>query len=131
MKRILLISVILAAMLLSACGAPTTTPTPTKPAPAPVKVSPELQQKRLALIEDLISEGVFHKVEKPATYPHVWVTPLFHSLDFDDKQAFISVVYAYYITKDPASDIVVLYDSKTGNEVGTYAEVYSGLKLNK
>jgi hypothetical protein len=127
MKRILVISAILAAMLLTGCGAPAATPGPT-PTPK-VDASPEMQEKRLALIEDCISKGIFYKVEKPATYPHVWVTPLFHSLNFDDKQAFISVVFAYYISKDPACDMVVLYDSKTGKEVGVFAEVYGGLKL--
>ena len=35
MKRVLLVSVILAAMLLSACAAPVRTPTPTTPKPTP------------------------------------------------------------------------------------------------
>ena len=68
-------------------------------------------------------------VQVPALYAHVWVTPLFNSLNFDDKATFINVVYAYYISENPKSDIVTLYDSQTGKEIGTYASVYGGLKL--
>jgi hypothetical protein len=91
--------------------------------------SPELQQKRLSLISDLIDEGIIDKVEKPGTYAQVWVTPLFNALKFDQKQSFINVIYAYYISENPESDAVLLYDSQSGKEVGTYSAVYGGLKM--
>jgi len=102
-------------------------------APAPVttpQVDQELQQKRYDLIQDLIAQGIFSKVEVPGSLPHVWVTPMFHALNFDDKEAFIGVVFAYYIAVNPEYDIVALYDNKTGKEIGVFAEVYGGLKLD-
>ena len=69
-------------------------------------------------------------MEQLADYPHAWVTPLFHSLDFKDKEGFISVIFAYYIAQDPEADMVILYDSKSGKQVGVCAEVYGGLKLD-
>lgn len=65
-----------------------------------------------------------------ADFPHVRLTPVFYDLNFEDKQAFVSVIYAYYSTQDPEADMVVLYDSKTGKYVGVFAEIYGGLKLD-
>jgi hypothetical protein len=89
----------------------------------------DMQGDRKAFIQKLINNGIFQKVEVPASLPHLWVKPAFHALDFDTKSKFVNVVYAYYVTKNPKYNIVVLYDSQTGKEVGKYAEVYGGLKL--
>lgn len=115
-------------MLLIGCSSsvsssnPTQTPTTT--------VSVELQSKRLEFINKLIAQGIFQKVEKPAIYPRVWVTPLFMALNFDDKQLFIGVVYSYYVTQNSQCDMVLLYDSKIGKEIGIYAKEYGGLKMH-
>jgi hypothetical protein len=125
MKRLFLFSMacLVLAGLVGCSGSKTTTiPTST--------VSPELQTERLDFINQMISQGYFQKVEKPADYPHTWVTSLFMALDFKDKESFVSVVYAYYISDDPNADMVVLYDSKTGKQVGVYAAVYGGLKMD-
>lgn len=90
----------------------------------------DMQSDRKAFIQKLMNKGVFQKVEVPGNLPHLWVKPAFYTLDFDTKSKFVNVVYAYYITQDPKYNIVVLYDSQTGKEVGKYAEVYGGLKLN-
>jgi len=92
--------------------------------------SPETQAKRMELINKLITQGIFQKVEKPGSLPHVWVAPSFYSLNFDDKESFVSVVYAYYFAADPKVDLAVLYDSKTGKQVGVYGKVYGGLKMD-
>ncbi len=89
-----------------------------------------MQEDRLAFIKKLIRMGVFQKVEIPGNLPQVWVTPTFHSLDFDRKSQFINVVYAYYVTMNPSYNIVVLRDSKTGKRIGKYAEVYGGLRMD-
>ena len=82
-----------------------------------VEQSPEKQRQRKDLIDNLVSRGVFHKVEVPGTLPHVWVTPVFRALNFDDKQTFVSVVYAYYAPVD----LVVIKDSLTGHRIGSYS----------
>lgn len=118
-----IIFVLVGLLLLVGCGSPATTPSKTYP-------DDGKQAQRLELINKLISQGIFQKVEKLADYPHVWVTPLFNALNFEDKQNFISVVFAYYRIVDAKSDMVVLYDSKTGNKIGVFSEVYGGLKMD-
>lgn len=88
-----------------------------------------MQEDRWVFIQKLIKKGIFHKVEVPAKLPHLWVTSVFHSLDFDTKQQFVNVVYAYYVTMNASYNIIVLYDSKTGKEVGQYSKTYGGLRL--
>lgn len=87
----------------------------------------DMQSDRKAFIQELVNK--FQKVEVPGNLPHLWVKPAFYILDFDTKSQFVNVVYAYYITQNPKYNIVVLYDSQTGKEVGKYTEVYGGLKL--
>lgn len=87
------------------------------------------QQARKALINKLIEKGIFQKVEVPGDLPHLWVKQAFYRLDFDTKSQFVSVVYAYYLKKNPKYHIVVLYDNHTGKKIGEFAEVYGGLKL--
>lgn len=107
---------------------------PTTPAPvsidASIDASAEMQAKRYNFIQDLVAKGIILKFEKPATLPHVWVTPTFYALDFDMKETFISVVWTYYIVQDSKATTVILYDSKTGKQVGVFAKEYGGLKLD-
>ena len=90
----------------------------------------DVQADRKAFIQKLKKKGVFQKVEVPGNLPHLWVKPAFYTLDFDIKSKFVNVVYAYDITQNPKYNIVVLYDSHSGKEIGKYADVYGGLKLN-
>jgi hypothetical protein len=79
------------------------------------------QAERKQYIEKAISQGVFKKVVVPNDLPHVWVTPLFHSADFDIKQDLIGLVYYYYRLGDlPNLPLVVVKDSKTGKRIGKY-----------
>ena len=87
------------------------------------------QEDRWTLINQLIDKGIFYKIEKRARFPHLYVKSLFYTLDFDDKQNFVSVVYAYYSTKDPKANMVVLYDSRTNKKIGVFSIVDRGLKL--
>ena len=80
-------------------------------------LSPSKQEERGKLIQQLIQQGVFYKVERPATLPHVWITPSFRALDYDTKQLFVSAVFLYH---QPV-DMVVLKDSLTGERVGSYS----------
>ena len=91
--------------------------------------SPETQAKRKSLIKRLIAEGVFQKVEVPGNLPRVWVTARFKALLFDDKQQFISVVYAYYFNGNGFTDTVLVYDNLNGREIGQYNPNLGGLKL--
>ncbi|MEX2216945.1 MAG: hypothetical protein WD768_22725 [Phycisphaeraceae bacterium] len=94
-----------------------------------VDASPETQAKRKQLIADLIAKGVFQKVEKPATLPHLWVRPAFYQLDFDTKRDFVSVVAAYYLA-DSGASMVRIFDSKTGKQVGEMDSDTGMLSMN-
>ena len=90
----------------------------------------KLQEKRKRYLEKLILLGVFYKVEIPGNLPHLWVKPAFYTLDFETQSEFVNVVYAYYFTANPISNTVVLFDSRTGEKIGEYAEAYGGLRLD-
>jgi len=87
------------------------------------------QAGREKLIKKLQTERVFHKIETPGTLPRLYVAPRFYTLDFDMKQQFVSVVYAYYFDGKKITDSVRIYDSKSGKEVGYFA-LPQGLKLD-
>lgn len=103
------------------------------PAPAAKTVavhkSDEMQSGRLKMMEKLRAQGVFQKVEMPGNLPRLWVGSAFHSADFDTKQKFVSVVYAYYFSGVNIGDSVRIYDGKTGKEIGDYSIGNPGLKL--
>ena len=102
------------------------------PEPAVKKLdkSEKAQKQRLALIQKLIDQGVFRKVEVPGNLPRVWVTRQFISLDFDTKQKFASVVYAYHFDGTGQTDMVLLIDDRTGKQIGRYGIVYGGLRMD-
>ena len=104
---------------------------PTAPAPAAtVDKSAAMQAKRRELIDKLIKQGVFQKVEVPGSLPRIWVRPVFYTLDFDTKESFVSVVYAFYFDGSNASDMVRIFDSRSGKQVGRYSALIGGLKLD-
>lgn len=90
----------------------------------------ELQAKRLDFISEAIRLGIFYKVEKPGKYAQVWVSPKFYGLTYDDKSTVVNVVWAYYLSRDSESNLVMLADGLTGKEIGKYGEVYGGLRMN-
>jgi hypothetical protein len=92
--------------------------TPAKAAVA-TPVDQAMQAKRDLFIDKMINAGIFQKVEKLASLPHAYVTPVFYALNFDDKQRFVAVIDAQYKAIDPSS-FVVLYDSRSGKKVGTF-----------
>lgn len=94
---------------------------PKRPAPAAPAVdrSTVTQQKRERLLGDLQASGVFGKYQCRDNAGTVWVKPGFYVLPFDDKQSFVSVVYAYCIGGD-TSGFIILKDDRSGKEAGTY-----------
>ena len=108
-------------------------PAQSKPVPptAGASATPaEIQPQRLALINKLIGMGVFQKIEKPRQLPYLWVKPGFYQLEFEMKQKFVGVVYAYFKTDDPGVQLVVLYDGRTGKRAGRFSENLGGLNLD-
>ena len=89
----------------------------------------DIQTQRKAFIEKLIRVGIFTKVVKPASLPHVYVDYGFYKATVDQKKAFLNVVYVYYSTEDPSINGVVLYDGHNGKNIGTYSQL--GLDLDR
>ncbi len=86
------------------------------------------QAERKALIGKLVATGIFSKVvQNGNTYPRAWTGAGFDPLEFDSKQQFLSVVYAYYFDGNE-SDSVALVDGRSGKEIGRFRP--SGLQLN-
>lgn len=56
------------------------------------------QEKRKTLLQKLIAQGVFYKIEVPSELPHAYVDRNWYSAAIDDKKAFAGVVYTYYAT---------------------------------
>lgn len=94
---------------------------------ATIDRSPEMQVKRRALIQKLIKEDIFQKVEVPGSLPRVWVRPRFYSANFDEKQSFLGVVYAYHFDRREIGNVVRIFDSLSGKEIGNFTS--TGLSL--
>jgi hypothetical protein len=73
------------------------------------------------LIQKLINEGVFTKVDIPGKLPRVYVTPRFNALDFDTKQKFVSVVAAYHYDNKDWLRTVRVMDSRANKEIGDFS----------
>lgn len=80
-----------------AAASPSAAPTNTSRRPEGFDFSPEAQQKRKAVLEGGVKQGLWTKVEMTNGVPKVWVTPTFLSLDEKAQYDFLNAVYAYYV----------------------------------
>lgn len=94
-----------------------------------ISAAQSMQEQRKEMIEKLQRTGIFQKVEVPGNLPHLWIRPAFYALDFDAKQSFVNVVYSYFYTKNPSYRMVILFDSRSGKEVGEFSPSLGGLKM--
>jgi hypothetical protein len=93
--------------------------------------SEAMQQNRKTMMENLVKEGVFAEVEGKAGYIAKIVTgPKWNTLDFETKEKYVSVVYAYYYDGDKQRDSVWLKDRMTNKDIGRYSIIQGGLKLD-
>ena len=99
-----------------------------KRANSTLDTSPGMQQDRLEFIEKLKTKNIIYKVKFSGQYPHAYVGPSFYTLNIDDKASFVGVISAYYLARNPKSDKVLLFDSRSGKQIG-YLDRY-GLHLN-
>jgi len=128
-KRTAPASVTLASSAAQPQVADATPPSATPRAALQIDKSPAKQEGRTLLLAKLKANGVFAKIDDTmAPLIKVAVGPSFYAAKFDDKEAFCSVVYAYYAT-EVAPVIVELRDDMTGKAVGTYQPGFTGIKL--
>ncbi len=88
-----------------------------------------LQEKRKKIIDEMVDGGIAERIENPAGEPFVYVMDPFFGLSFEEQSALMNVVWSYYITEDRKSDVVTIYDDRTGQEIGTYSS--AGLKIGE
>jgi hypothetical protein len=124
-------TIVLMAMVLFDSGdQPSSTPGKTAP-PSPDSIidkSPEKQAGRAKLIADLQSRRIFSKFDCRDRAADVWVRPAFDALAFDDKQLFVSVVYAYCHDRKELGTFVTVRSHLTNKELGTFT-AERGLRL--
>lgn len=90
--------------------------------------SDQMQAQRKELLEKLIANGVFKKIEKPGSFVHVWVDGGFTLIEYDMKKSFLEVVYCYFYDGKNGSDGVILKNNLTGKRIGSYDPIL-GLDL--
>ncbi|UJW87922.1 hypothetical protein [Devosia sp. SL43] len=111
-------------------GRSTTTASAVAAAPvATIDKSEAMQADRLAFLQRMINERVFTKFEQPGTLTRAFVGPAFYAATIDQKQSFVSVVYAYSYDGSNATDSVRLFDGQTGKEIGRYPNASGRLEL--
>lgn len=86
------------------------------------------QKKRLGFMKKFIAAGFFKKIEVPDIWVNIWVTPAWKNLDFDQKELSSGIVRDYYKCDNKNITRAVIFDSKTGKEIGTYSDY--GFKLD-
>jgi hypothetical protein len=99
-------------------------------APAIPKIdkSEQKQADRLRLIKRFQSEDIFGDITARSSGMTVIAKPRFYSLGFEDKQSFVSVLYAYYFDGSKPYVTIALHDSRSNKKVGTFTQEL-GLEL--
>ena len=94
-----------------------------------IRAPQDLQTDRRELIEELILSGIFAKLEMPDTFPRLWVTPSFMTLEPDLREDCAELVYVYYFDRTLMSDSVILRDASGGKYLGFYNPFGGGLRV--
>jgi hypothetical protein len=82
-------------------------------------------EKRL---RTLINKRIFTKVERPGGVLQAWVGPEFYALDFVTQWAVVGEVHSHYAAQDPDVGAVLLYDSWSGENIGSFS-TEAGLQM--
>ena len=98
-----------------------TSPPSTQRASPPIDKSARMQADRLKLIQQIQGQGVFGDINVRSQGATIIVKPAFYGLDFKDKQAFVSVVYAYNFDGLSPYISIKLQDSRTNKNVGSFS----------
>ena len=80
----------------------------------------KVQADRKVLIDELIRDGIFTKMERPGSILRVYTGRAWAGLTMDDKRFSVSLVYAYEFSgkRVTALDIIVVRDGFTGKKIG-------------
>jgi len=126
---IIVLAVVFAAVFVQKTGKNSSgTGSTTPAAKQAVKLDCSIQDDRKELIQKMISQGYWEKVNRPATLMTISVMPLFMaSATLDDKKKLVSVVSAY--DRCTGGDgLIVIVDAMNGKRLGTFGDY--GLDLD-
>jgi len=88
------------------------------------------QPERKELLQKFMDQGIFQKVTFRSQGATVWVGSTFYLLEFESKEAFCSVVYAYISTHAKLEieemGFVRVKDVRSGKQVGLYGQQWTG-----
>ncbi len=125
----LFIEVVLVLLLFSSSITVSAAPPATSPTSTAYRGDPKIQEKRLAFIKNAISFGLIAGIEDNDPITRVLAGPKFIALPFEQKEDILNIVWAYYKTKDPQKNVVLVIDQKSGKEIGEYSLANRGLKM--
>lgn len=89
--------------------------------------APSHQESRNTVINKLVEDGFFAKVDLTGPSPRVTIGPAFTALDLGTQTKLVRVVYAYQFDGSKQDDTVLLVDA-AGAEAGSYS-LATGLQL--
>ena len=92
-----------------------------------IESTKHLQSERKRIMDEMVDGGIAERIENPAGKPFVYVLDPFYGLSFEEQAALMNVIWSYYITEDRKSNVLTIYDAKTGTVIGTYTK--AGLKM--
>lgn len=94
--------------------------------------SPQQQQGRAEIIQELTRKRLFAKIEDSAASNSVrlWVGQSWDALPFEDKETFTNIVYSYYFDGSSVTDRVIILDATSGKQIGQYSLATGGLHLS-
>jgi hypothetical protein len=118
--------------IISRCASDSTTTTaaPTPAAPTPtIDKSEKSQAERKRLIDDLQKRGILGDVQCRTSGATTVVGRGFAQLDFEAKQSFLGVVYAWCFDGSQSYVTVTLKDIGSNKQVGVFSKEL-GLKLD-
>lgn len=97
----------------------------------PIDKSEDVQKQRRDLIAKLTKEKVFKSYEKTSEDTvHLVVGSRFSSIDFDQKNSFVGVVFAYCFETSSSRNLILLYDPSTNKRIGSFSALHAGLSLD-
>jgi len=82
-------------------------------------------------VQTLKDDGVIYKIERAnAMASTVWVGPSFYSLNYDDKNLVLGIVYLNIYGPNDKRNMLFLTDSMSGKSIGKFVPLQGGLKMN-
>src|SRR5688572_22698222 len=82
-----------------------------------------------SIVQQLVNDGVFDKVERPGTNPWAWVTPRFYSMSFEQRTLAVAAVHAMYFPDGGDFLDTVSLKDRDGRTCGTYTTT-AGLAMS-